>query len=81
MGSDLNREAGGLQAEARRAERLPGALASYHAFPSAYVVNRQGQVLARAEAEDAPPYMPPPASSFQVADQGRSRSRTTAAPR
>jgi len=70
MGSDLNREAGGLQAKPAGLNDYLAALASYHAFPSAYVVNRQGRVLARAEAQDAPPYMPPPASSFAVADQG-----------
>ncbi len=44
--------------------------ASYHAFPAAYLIDRDGRILARAESADAPPYVLPPQSSFKVARRG-----------
>jgi two-component system nitrogen regulation sensor histidine kinase NtrY len=70
MATDLNREAGGLQAGRANVNNYLAALASYHAFPAAYLVDRQGHILAHAEGQDAPPYVPPPKASFAVADQG-----------
>ena len=70
MATDLNREAGGLQARPDRIDNYLAALASFHGFPAAYLVDRKGRLLARAESPDAPPYAPPPPRSFTVADAG-----------
>jgi two-component system nitrogen regulation sensor histidine kinase NtrY len=70
MSADLNREASQLQASPITFGHYLGLLASYHAFPAAYLIDREGRVLARAEAADAPPYMVPPEASFKAADEG-----------
>ncbi|MCR5875675.1 hypothetical protein LRS10_16785 [Phenylobacterium sp. J426] len=70
MAADLNREAGALQARPDQVDEYLDALASYHAFPAAYLVDRQGRVLAKVESADAPPYVPPPRAGFDAADQG-----------
>jgi two-component system nitrogen regulation sensor histidine kinase NtrY len=70
MGADLNREAGHLKSSPISFSHYLAVLASYHAFPAAYLVDREGRVLARAETADAPAYVVPPASSFKAADEG-----------
>ena len=70
MAVDLNREAGGLQARPAGVNEYLAALASYHAFPAAYLVDSQGQVKARAESQGAPPYVTPPKAAFAAANQG-----------
>ena len=70
MALDLNREAGGLQAKPAGVNDYLAALASYHAFPAAYLINREGQVLGRAEGQGAPAYMLPPKAAYSAADQG-----------
>ncbi|WP_293906123.1 PAS domain-containing sensor histidine kinase [Phenylobacterium sp.] len=70
MATDLNRESGGLQARPAGLNSYLAALASYHAFPAAYLIDRNGRVIARAESQDAPPYVAPPGKSYAVADQG-----------
>ena len=44
--------------------------AADNGFSAAYVLDRQGRVLARADETDGPPLLIPPVSSFAVADQG-----------
>jgi two-component system nitrogen regulation sensor histidine kinase NtrY len=39
-------------------------------FSTAYVLDRDGRILARAEGDDAPPFLAPPPSSFQRTDSG-----------
>ena len=70
MSADLNREAPHLRSSPISFSHYLAVLASYHAFPAAYLVDRDGRVLARAESADAPPYVVPPAASFQAADEG-----------
>ncbi|MFC3070052.1 sensor histidine kinase NtrY-like [Phenylobacterium soli] len=70
MGADLNREASQLQASPITFGHYLGLLASYHAFPAAYLIDRDGRVLARAETADAPAYLVPPEASFKAADEG-----------
>ena len=70
MSADLNRAAPALQASPVTFSHFLANLASDHAFPAAYLVDRDGRVLARAEALDAPPFMLPPKSSFVAADEG-----------
>jgi two-component system nitrogen regulation sensor histidine kinase NtrY len=70
MGADLNREASHLRSSPISFNHYLAVLASYHAFPAAYLVDREGRVLARAETADAPAFVVPPASSFKAADEG-----------
>ncbi|HKP77623.1 MAG TPA: PAS domain-containing sensor histidine kinase, partial [Phenylobacterium sp.] len=70
MAQDLNREAPALQGRPGGFDRALSALASYHGFPALYLVSRDGQVIARAEAEGAPAYQGLPATSFAAADRG-----------
>jgi two-component system nitrogen regulation sensor histidine kinase NtrY len=70
MGGDLNRAAKGLSESPVAFSHYLAAQASYHAFPGAYLIDREGRVLARAEAADAPPFLLPPASSLKAADDG-----------
>ncbi|HEY8571449.1 PAS domain-containing sensor histidine kinase [Phenylobacterium sp.] len=70
MAADLNRETPALQGRSNEASRYLEALASYHAFPSAYIIDSRGRILARAEAPDAPAFQAPPPTSFKAADEG-----------
>jgi two-component system, NtrC family, nitrogen regulation sensor histidine kinase NtrY len=70
MGRDLNRVAPALQASPFAFTHFLGELASYHAFPGVYLLDREGRVLARVEAANAPRLIIPPASSFKAADEG-----------
>jgi two-component system nitrogen regulation sensor histidine kinase NtrY len=70
MATDLNREGPGLRDKPGGLDKYLAALATYHAFPAAYLVDREGRVLAKAEGADAPPYMPPPATAWPAADNG-----------
>jgi two-component system, NtrC family, nitrogen regulation sensor histidine kinase NtrY len=70
MGADLNREASHLRSSPISFSHYLAVLASYHAFPAAYLVDREGRVLARAESADAPPFVVPPPSSYKAADEG-----------
>jgi len=45
-------------------------LADDNGFSSAYVLDRDGRILARAESDSAPPFLAPPPSSFQRTDDG-----------
>ncbi|MBL8770213.1 MAG: PAS domain-containing sensor histidine kinase [Phenylobacterium sp.] len=69
MAGDLNREAAGIAEKPDSAGSYLEALASFHAFPAAYLVDRQGRVLARAEASGAPPYVLPSQAAYAAADQ------------
>ncbi len=68
MGGDLNRAAPMLTASPVTFSHFLADQASYHAFPAAYLVDREGRVLARAET--AQPFILPPATAFKAADQG-----------
>ncbi|MET3667285.1 two-component system nitrogen regulation sensor histidine kinase NtrY [Caulobacter sp. 1776] len=39
-------------------------------FAAAYVLDRDGRILARAELNDAPPFLAPPPTSYQATDSG-----------
>jgi len=70
MAKDLNQAAPALGSSPITFSHFLAYLASYHAFPAAYLIDREGRVLARAEAVDAPPFVVPPESSFKAADEG-----------
>jgi two-component system nitrogen regulation sensor histidine kinase NtrY len=70
MSADLNSNAAGLQSSPIHFSRYLETQASVRGFPAVYIIDRQGRVLARAEASDAPAYVIPPESSFKAADEG-----------
>ncbi len=70
MSADLNRAAPALAASPVTFSHFLANLASYHAFPATYLIDRDGRILARAEAVDAPEFVLPPDSSFRAADEG-----------
>jgi two-component system nitrogen regulation sensor histidine kinase NtrY len=70
MGQDLNRAAPGLEASPITFGQYLAGLANYHGFSAAYLIDRDGRILARYAAPDAPPFAMPPATSFKAADDG-----------
>lgn len=70
MAVDLNRAAPALATSPVTFTHFLSYQAAYHGFPAAYLIDREGRVLARVEAPDAPPFVMPPESSFQAADEG-----------
>ena len=70
MGEDLNRAADGLTASPITFSHFLATEINYHGFSAAYLIDRDGRILARAEAADAPPFVLPPQASFQTADKG-----------
>jgi two-component system nitrogen regulation sensor histidine kinase NtrY len=70
MAADLNRDASMLRESPIRFGQFLETLATYHAFPAAYVIDREGRVLAPFEAPDAPKFVLPPPKAFASADQG-----------
>ena len=70
MATDLNREAAALNATPSRRAGYLEALAAFHGFPSAYLLDSRGNVLARTETPGAPAYAAPVAAAFRAADSG-----------
>lgn len=70
MAVDLNRAAPALGSTPVTFSHFLAYQAAYHDFPAAYLIDREGRVLARTEAVDAPAFRLPPESSFQAADEG-----------
>jgi two-component system nitrogen regulation sensor histidine kinase NtrY len=71
MGEDANRYASVLAASPITfSQQILTKEAIYHGFSAAYLIDRDGRILARAEASDAPPFVAPPPSSVKAADQG-----------
>ncbi|WP_374570596.1 ATP-binding protein [Phenylobacterium sp.] len=70
MAVDLNRAAPALGSSPITFSQFLAYQASYHAFPAAYLIDRDGRVLARAETPDAPAFVVPPERSFKAADDG-----------
>jgi len=68
MAPDLNRAAAALQSTPVTFGHFLAQQAADNGFAAAYLVDREGRVLARAEAPDAPPFATPPAKSFESAD-------------
>jgi two-component system nitrogen regulation sensor histidine kinase NtrY len=66
----INREAPELQGKPGGFDQALSALASFHGFPAIYLVNKQSQVMARAEGSGAPKFEALPASAYAAADQG-----------
>ena len=70
MAGDLNEAAPFLRSKPVAFGHFMATQASYRGFPGAYLLDREGRILARAETEDPPPFLAPPAASFQAADEG-----------
>ncbi len=69
MAGDLNRESS-LQAHPIKLSQFLAVEASYNAFSAAYLVDHDGRILARAEAETPPPFLAPPPAALRAADSG-----------
>ncbi len=47
-------------------------IADYFGYPAVYILNGQGEVLARGEMANAPPYLAPPRTALEEAAEGES---------
>ena len=70
MSAELNRAAPALQASPVAFNRFLAQQAADNGFPAAYILDREGRVLARAESDNASPYVAPPPKNFEAADEG-----------
>jgi len=49
--------------------------AEYHRFEAAYVIDREGHILARAEIDNPPTYLSPPSRDLDTADSGAATAK------
>ena len=70
MAADLNQAASALQSSPVTYSHFLAQQAADHGFPAAYLIDREGRILARADIAAAPPFVVPPASGFKAADEG-----------
>jgi two-component system nitrogen regulation sensor histidine kinase NtrY len=68
MAGDLNEAAPFIKSKPVAFGHFMATQASYRGFPAAYILDRQGRILARAETEDPPPFLAPPDASFEGAE-------------
>ncbi|HEY3888209.1 MAG TPA: PAS domain-containing sensor histidine kinase [Caulobacteraceae bacterium] len=70
MADGLNQSAAALQQRPLEFSHLLALQASLSDFSAAYLIDRDGRILARAESNASPPYLAPPPSAFRIADTG-----------
>ena len=70
MAEGLNQSAPALTQRPIEFSHLLALQASLSDFSAAYLIDRDGRILARAEVESSPPYLAPPPSAFRIADTG-----------
>jgi two-component system nitrogen regulation sensor histidine kinase NtrY len=70
IAQDLNQVPRDLQAKPVAYGHFLANEAADHGFTAIYVLDHRGVILARAESPTAPPFMVPPTSSFQAANEG-----------
>ncbi len=70
MSGDLNGAAGALGDSPVTFGLFLAQQAADNDFPAAYLIDREGRVLARSEAPGAPSFLTPPESAFRAADEG-----------
>jgi two-component system nitrogen regulation sensor histidine kinase NtrY len=70
MAGDLNGAASALSDSPVTFGLFLAQQAADHDFPAAYLIDREGRVLARAEMAGVPGFLAPPASAFRAADDG-----------
>jgi two-component system nitrogen regulation sensor histidine kinase NtrY len=71
MATDLNGARNALTANAEAYKQYLMDQAGLRSFPAAYVIDRRGAILAKAEISAAPAYAPPSQKAFTVADSGQ----------
>ncbi len=69
MADDLNRAAPVFKVSPVYFSQFLGLQANYRAFPAAYILDRDGRILARWEVESSPQLLMPPPSDMAVADK------------
>ena len=70
MAGDLDDAAPILQQSPVKFSVILAQQASYHKFEAAYVIDREGRILARAEVDNPPGYLAPPSHDLDSADAG-----------
>nr|WP_249138381.1 PAS domain-containing sensor histidine kinase [Caulobacter sp. S6] len=70
MSGDLDRAVRGLKENPVTFNRFLAEEASYRKFMAAYLIDRDGRILARAEVDNPPRYLAPPSETIQSADAG-----------
>ncbi|MFA7646529.1 MAG: PAS domain-containing sensor histidine kinase [Phenylobacterium sp.] len=70
MAGDLRGAEPALSADPASFNDFLATQAGYRGFLAVYLIDREGQILARAEAETAPEFVTPTAQAFASADQG-----------
>jgi two-component system nitrogen regulation sensor histidine kinase NtrY len=70
MASDLNQAAPAMSQSPVVFGHFLAGLTKDNGFSAAYVLDRDGRILARAEMPGAPPFLAPPPSTFQGTDTG-----------
>jgi two-component system nitrogen regulation sensor histidine kinase NtrY len=71
--STMANELGGVRDVFDNRIQFSGALtqiAEFFGYPAVYILNGEGEVLAQGVLPDAPPYIAPPQSEFEKADEG-----------
>ncbi len=68
MAQDMNRNARLLQQSPMTYGRILEGQASARSFAAAYVIDRDGRILARAQANNAPAFVAPPPASMKSSD-------------
>jgi two-component system, NtrC family, nitrogen regulation sensor histidine kinase NtrY len=67
MASDLNEAAPFIRTRPVAFGHFMATQASYRGFSAAYILDANGRILSRAETENPPAFLAPPASSYQIA--------------
>jgi len=75
MANDLNLAAEGLRTAPDTYGRYLAQQAEGRFMVAAYIIDREGEILARAESDQAPPFTPPSAQAFAEADSGEVSDR------
>ena len=75
MASSLNQAAPALAQSPVAFGHFLSGLTQDNGFSAAYVLDRDGRILARTESEGAPPFLAPPPASFDWADGGEASAQ------
>jgi len=75
MASDLNQAGGALRSDPERYGQYLAAQAENRLMVAAYVIDKSGAVLARAESDRAPGFQAPAQEDYGLADRGEAADR------
>jgi two-component system nitrogen regulation sensor histidine kinase NtrY len=70
MATEVNRAAPAMAQSPVAFSHFLASTAADNGFAAAYLIDRDGRILARAESSGSPPFLAPPANSFEAADEG-----------